>query len=170
MGTVKNCTKASTLKKVVFLLLDGTAIRGYLNPQGLSRAESVDLLTCNGQHKLLTVNEIKSIFFVREFDESYEPVRKAFLSRPKMDGLWVRLIFQDNEVLEGVVPNNLLDFLDSGVRLTPPDLHGNTFSMFIPRSALVEMTVLGVVGAARRSTSTAASKQAPEGQSKLFRE
>jgi hypothetical protein len=44
----------------------------------------------------------------------------------------------------------LLSLLDRGVQITPPDLHGNTVRIFIPRSALAEMTVLGVVGIARR--------------------
>ena len=41
--------------------------------------------------------------------------------------------------------------LDSGIQLTPPDLHGNTLRMFVPRSALLELKVLGVVGVARRA-------------------
>ena len=77
--------------------------------------------------------------------------RKTFLSRPKLDGLWVRLRFRDDDALEGIVSNNLLDLLDTGVQLTPPDLHGNVLRMFIPRSALAEMKVLGVVGVARRT-------------------
>ena len=49
-----------------------------------------------------------------------------FLSRPKLDGLWVRLRFRDEDVMEGIVANDLLDLLDNGVQFTPPDLHGNT--------------------------------------------
>jgi hypothetical protein len=53
--------------------------------------------------------------------------------------------------MEGIVGNNLLDLLDAGVQITPPDLHGNTLRMFVPRTALTEMKVLGVVGVARRA-------------------
>jgi hypothetical protein len=73
--------------------------------------------------------------------------------------LWVRLKFRDNDVLEGVVPNDLLTLLDSGVQITPPSLQGNTQRMFIPRSALAEMTVLGVVGIARRKPAADAAAQ-----------
>ena len=93
---------------------------------------------------------MKSIYFVRDFTENFEPERKAFLSRPKLDGLWVRLKFRDNDSIEGVVPNDLLSLLDRGVQITPPDLHGTTLRIFIPRTALSEITVLGVVGIARR--------------------
>jgi len=86
------------------------------------------------------------------------------LSRPKLDGLWVRLRFSDGENIEGVVPNDLLALLDNGVQITPPDLNSATLRMFIPRTALTEMTVLGVVGVARRKPSAAALAA----QAKLF--
>lgn len=141
---------ASTHKKVVVLLVDRSAIRAYLNPANLGQADTIDLLTPNGEHQALPLTDVRSIYFVREFTDNFEPERKAFLSRPKLDGLWVRLKFRDEEILEGVVPNDLLALLDHGVQITPPDLHGTTLRIFIPRTALAEMTVLGVVGVARR--------------------
>ena len=116
---------------------------------------------------------VKSVYFVREFPETFQPERKVFLSRPKLDGLWVRLRFRDEDVMEGIVANNLLDLLDTGVQLTPPDLHGNSLKVFIPRSALAEMKVLGVVGVARRPPRDASGgprAAASPAQSKLFGE
>ena len=141
---------ASTLKKVVVLLLDRSSPRGYLNPGKLGDAETIDLLTPEGEHRNFAVKDVRSVYFVRDFTDDFEPERKAFLSRPKLDGLWVRLKFRDNDCIEGVVPNDLLSLLDRGVQITPPDLHGTTLKIFIPRTALSEMTVLGVVGIARR--------------------
>ncbi len=111
------------------------------------------------------MEDVRGIYFVREFADDYEPERKTFLSRPKLDGLWVRLKFRDEDTIEGVVPNDLLSLLDRGVQITPPDLHGTTIKIFIPRSALVEMTVMGVVGIARRKP-----QAAPEAQPGLFAE
>ncbi len=153
----------STHKKVIVLLADRNALRAYVNPGNLGSAESVDLLTEDGEHREIALDEIRSIYFVREFDAPYELQRKAFLSRPKLDGLWVRLKFRDAEVLEGVVTNDLLSLLDRGVQITPPDLQGNTLRIFIPRPALAEMTVLGVTGVARRKAAAPAAAQ-----SKLF--
>ena len=162
--TVKNPSPASTHKKVIVLLSDHTSMRGYLNPARLGQADSVDMLTPNGEHVSLPLARIRSIYFVREFTDEFEPNRKAFLSRPKLDGLWVRLRFSDGENIEGVVPNDLLNLLDNGVQITPPDLNSATLRMFIPRTALAEMTVLGVVGVARRKPSAVALV----GQAKLF--
>jgi hypothetical protein len=125
-------------------------MRGYLNPGKLGEADSIELLTPEGEQRNFAVKEVRSIYFVREFTDDFEPERKAFLSRPKLDGLWVRLKFRDEDTIEGVVPNDLLSLLDRGVQITPPDLHGTTLKIFIPRTALTEMTVLGVVGIARR--------------------
>ena len=106
------------------------------------------------------------INFVREFNDDFEPARKAFLSRPKLDGLWVRLRYSDGETLEGVIPNDLLNLLDNGVQITPPDLNSNTDRIFVPRAALREITVLGVVGIARRKPAAAPAAAQP----RLFNE
>ena len=147
---MKTHVQASTRKKVVVLLLDRTTLRGYLNPGRLGDADTLDLLTPEGEHRNFPVKDVRSIYFVRDFTGNFEPERKAFLSRPKLEGLWVRLKFRDNDSIEGIVPNDLLSLLDRGVQITPPDLHGTTLRIFIPRTALSEMTVLGVVGIARR--------------------
>jgi hypothetical protein len=156
---VKIRIPASTHKKVVVLLLDRTSFRGYLNPGRLGEVETLDLLTPEGEHRDFAIKDVRSIYFVREFADDFEPERKVFLSRPKLDGLWVRLRFRDNDTIEGVVPNDLLSLLDRGVQITPPDLHGTTLRIFIPRTALSEMTVLGVVGIARRKPAAPAQPQ-----------
>lgn len=168
---MKNRTPASTHKKVVIVLLDRTSAKGYLNPVMLGQVEVVDLLTQDGEHQAIQLKDVKCVYFVREFKDPFEPERKTFLSRPKLDGLWVRLRFRDEDVLEGIVANNLLELLDTGVQLTPPDVHGNAVRMFIPRTALAQMKVLGVVGVARRSPrATREIRAVIEAQSKLFGE
>ena len=168
---MKNRAPSSTHKKVVVLLLSRTAVRGYMNPATLGTADEIELLTMDGEQKSIRLNDVKSVYFVREFKEPFEPERKTFLSRPKLDGLWVRLRFRDEDAMEGIASNNLLDLLDTGVRLTPPDLHGNVLHMFIPRTALAEMKVLGVVGVARRSPrATRDIRAIVDAQSKLFSE
>jgi hypothetical protein len=168
---VKSRATSSTHKKVVVLLLDGVSLRGYLNASTLGRTETIDLLTQDGEHKSIPLQDVKSVYFVREFLDSFTPERKIFLSRPKLDGLWVRLRFRDDDVMEGIVSNDLLDLLDTGVQLTPPDLHGNSLRLFIPRTALEEMKVLGVVGISRRNPRPASGVRAADAaQPKLFSE
>jgi hypothetical protein len=151
---------------VVVVLADRKPLRGYLNPGCLGQTDPVDLLTLDGEHQEIPLAKIRSIYFVRAFSDEFEPERKAFLSRPKLDGLWVRLRYTDGETLEGLTPNDLIALLDNGVQITPPDLNSTTDRIFVPRSALSEITVLGVVGIARRKPAAAAAAA----QSRLFTE
>ena len=157
--TLKLRAPASTHKKVIVESHDRKSLRGYLNPARLGQIDPLDLLTQHGEHEELPLSRIRSIYFVRDFDDDFEPERRAFLSRPKLDGLWLRLRFLDGQSLEGVVPNDLLSLLDNGIQITPPDFNSNTDRIFVPRSALTEVTVLGVVGIARRKPAAAAIPQ-----------
>jgi len=147
--------------------LDKQALRGYLSPTRLGQADPIDVLSPDGEHEQIPLAKVRAVYFVREFSDDFEPERKAFLSRPKLDGLWVRLRFTDGDILEGVVPNDLLSLLDNGLQITPPDLNSSTDRIFVPRGALSEVTVLGVVGIARRKPAAAA---ASANQPRLFTE
>ena len=149
------------------MLADKKPLRGYLNPGQLGRTDPLDLLTPEGEHLEVPLAGVRSIYFVREFSDEFEPERKAFLSRPKLDGLWVKLRYNDGETQEGVVPNDLLSLLDNGLQITSPDLNSSTDRIFVPRAALSEVTVLGVVGVARRKPAAAA---AAASQPRLFNE
>jgi hypothetical protein len=86
--------------------------------------------------------------------------RKTFTTRPRVEGLWVRLRFRDAEMLEGLMPNDLTQVRAEGVFLNPPDTRGNVQRIFVPRSAVSELTVLAVIGSAgkRRRRNEAASQ------------
>jgi hypothetical protein len=164
---LKRIAPSSTHKKLVALLSDGTALKGYLNPAGLASANAIDLLTPDGEHKSIQMADVKALYFVADLQEPFAPERKAFLSRPKLEGLWLKLTFKDNDSLEGISSNELLETLDRGIQFTPPDLHGNCMRMFVPRSALVGVKVLGVVGTVKRPARSAAA--VPD-QARLFSE
>jgi hypothetical protein len=156
---LKTRVPASTHKKVVVELDDRSALRGFLNPARLSSAENIDLLTPDGEHEQVPLDRVRAVYFVRDLGEDFAPERKAFLSRPKLDGLWVKVTFRDSATLEGVIPNDLVGFLDNGLHLTPPDFNSNTDRIYVPRPAIMELTVLGVVGVARRKPAGAAAVQ-----------
>jgi hypothetical protein len=162
---LKTRAPASTHKKVVIELDDRSALRGFLNPARLAGAQTLDLLTPEGEHEEVAVANVRAVYFVRDLREEFAPERKTFLNRPKLDGLWVKVRFRDDATLEGVIPNDLLTFLDNGLQLSPPDFNSNTDRIYVPRSAIAELTVLGVVGVARRKPPSAAT-----GQPRLFNE
>lgn len=156
---LKTRQPATTHKKVIVELLERKLVRGYLNPARLAGSEFFDLLTPEGEHEQVSLEKVRAIYFVRDLEEDIDLDRKSFLSRPKLEGLWVRLRFRDGDQLEGVIPNDLLGLLDNGLQITPPDFNSNTDRIFVPRSALTELTVLGVVGIARRKPVAAVGAQ-----------
>jgi len=162
---LKTRAPASTHKKVVIELLDRKVLRGYLNPARLGELDTLDLLTQEGAHEAVPTPTIRAVYFVRDLGDDFSPERKSFLSRPKLDGLWVKLRFRDQETLEGVIANDLLAYVDKGLQITPPDLNSNADRIYVPRTALSELTVLGVVGIARRKPAAA-----PDVQPRLFTE
>jgi hypothetical protein len=58
----------------------------------------------------------------------------------------VRIEFVDNDVLEGLMPNDLTLLTGEGYLLIPPDTRSNTQRIFVPRTALSSLTVLAVIG------------------------
>jgi hypothetical protein len=154
---------AST-KAVIVRKLDREGVSGYAGPDYV-RDGRVELLNPSGKLVLVPLSEVKAVYFVRNIETSEEVVRKSFPSRPRTDGLWLRLHFKDQEILEGVMANDLIQQGSDGFLITPPDTRGNTQRMFVPRSALHTVTVLGVIGVA-----VSRPKKAAEEQPRLFAE
>ena len=162
--------QSSTHKKVIVHKLDQELVKGYVNPLACFADDGLELLTQAGQVVEIPWAETKQVDFVREFDaESAEPQRKVFGSRPKLEGLWVRLRFKDNDVLEGIIANNLIENTDKGFMLTPPDLNANHQRIFVPRQALAELIVLGVITPGQRRRRVITEEQRAR-QARLFAE
>jgi hypothetical protein len=140
----------STHKKVVVRKMDRDTINGYVSPANFVHEGKLELLNTSGNVVGIELRDIKGVYFVREFENSDSLTRKTFTTRPRTEGLWVRLHFKDSEVLEGMMPNDLMQNTYDGYLVTPPDLRSNTQRIFVPRSALESLTVLAVIGASRR--------------------
>jgi hypothetical protein len=141
---------SSTAKKVVVRRFDRESLTGYVNPFSYLQPQSLEILKPDGALMLLPYGEVKSVSFVKDFDAGAEAGR-VFLTRPKLEGLWVRMAFTDGEIMDGILPNNLLTWESAGFTVTPPEPDGNNQRVFIPRQALRTIQVLGVVGSPLRS-------------------
>jgi len=161
----------STSKKVVVVRFDREALTGFVHPQTWLAADGVELLTPAGSVSILPYVDVKCVCFVREWDVTgWRSERRLFASRPKTEGLWVRAMFRDSDFIEGLVPNDLLQLGPQGTLLTPPDASSNTQQIFLPRQALKEFRVMGVVGsgAAARTRKPRAAAAKTDGQIGLF--
>jgi hypothetical protein len=152
----------STRKRVVIRKLDKGLIKGFLDPARYLERE-IEVLDREGRLTHLPLDEIKGIFFVRDFEGNPQRAeRKIFQSRPRLAGLWVRMTFKDTEVLEAILPNNLLEIDPLGYLVRPPDVYSNNLKIFIPRTALTGLEVLGVIsgGVVKRMSQRAAQARA----------
>jgi hypothetical protein len=147
----------TTHKKVIVRKMDRDSVSGYVGAP-LVVDGKVEVLNTAGNVIAIDLREIKGVYFVREFGEAESLTRKTFTSRPRSEGLWVRLHFKDNEVLEGLMPSDLTQSTPEGFLVNPPDQRSNTQRIFVPRSALESLTVLAVIGASRRQ------RQGPQDQ------
>ena len=170
---------SSSRKKVVVRRFSRDWISGFVDPGNLLTGNGLDarleLLDQAGHLSSLPLNEVKMVSFVREFGGSdgssgansgvnagpERLVKRTFSGRPRTEGLWLRMTFRDNDVLEGIAPNDLSLLELQGVQVTPPDLRSNTQRIYVPRLALTELVALAVIGAPGSRRRTTAP---PEGE------
>jgi hypothetical protein len=157
----------STTKKAIVRRYEKESLAGYVNPASYLQPAGVELLSAQGTVFIVPYEDIKTVSFVRDFEGAGEPGRRVFNTRPKMEGLWVSLQFRDGEVMEGIMPNNLLQLEPRGFTVIPPDPYSNNQRVFIPRAAVQSVEVLGVVGSPLRRRK---AKAIPKEQIGLFDE
>jgi hypothetical protein len=172
---------AGAQKKVIVRLFDGETanlpapVAGYLPASGFAEADNVALMDPGGRVISFALRDIKWIAYVRDFNtgDALEPERlgrKTFPARPRSEGLWLRMSFRDGDALEGLAGLDIT-FLDSivadgGLMVTLPDARSNTQRMYVPRSALAGLELLGLVTSAAKRK--AATKPGREPQPWLF--
>ena len=156
----------STHKKVIVRKMGRDSLSGYVAPAHFVVEGKLELLNPSGKVVMIDLAEIKSVDFVRDFSDTAAAGRKTFTTRPRTEGLWVRLKFIDNDVLEGLMANDLTQVAREGYLITPPDTRGNTQRVFVPKTALQELNVLAVIGRPEAHKKTAEDVR----QEKLFTE
>jgi hypothetical protein len=156
----------STNKKVLVSRFDREPLSGFVNQQSYLLAEGLELLSQNGAVTIVPYQEVKLVCFVRDFQQG-EPRKelRLFTTRPKMEGLWIRLRFRDGDAMDGLLSNNLLQLEPYGFSVIPPDPGFQNQRIFIPRAALSGVQVLGVIGSPLRIGKT---KPTPKEQIEMF--
>jgi hypothetical protein len=164
-------------KKIIVRRFSGDTLPGYLPSFGFVRNQGIELLDLSGRILPLPLKDIKTVSYVRDFNlsDTANPerlTRRAFLARPRSEGLWVRLTFRTGDVLEGLAPTDrsLLDAMadDDGLFLTPPDTRANTQRLYVPRTAVTELQLLAVITAPSRRHALATPTAKENLQDELF--
>lgn len=138
-------------------------------------AQELEILDLGGKLLRIAWEQIKWVCYVRDFpaatpqSDTANPERllhKRFSTRPRTAGVWLRMTLNDGEEIEGLAANDRSLIEGSGLLLTPPDTRSNTQRIYVPRTAIQTLEVLGLIGAAGRKGST--TRRATGDQPGLF--
>ena len=162
---------ASQRKPVIVRKFSRDWCAGYAGVSFGQDAAELEILEPGGKVLRIAWEQIKWVCYVRDLPagDSANPERllhKRFSTRPRTAGVWLRMTLSDGEELEGLAANDRSLLEGAGLLLTPPDTRSNTQRIYIPRTAIQTLEVVGLIGAAvRRSPAT---HHIPAGQSDLF--
>jgi len=133
-------------RKVIARKTNGEVVKGYVDtaPENATD-DKISLISLTEQIIKIPKKSMKALFFVKKFsgNKEYSEV-KFFENQPKIEGLWVRLTFYDDEMIEGIVSNTIQFLMDDSFYLKPPDPNSNNRMMYVVKGALKGFTVLGV--------------------------
>ena len=148
-------TKSSVLspessQKVIIRYTDGRVLRGFVPLRNDAThqdtlPDSVVVKESDGKPVKVVASEIKAVFFVKSFEGNQDYTEfKVFSSRPSGKGVWVRVLFKDGELIEGVAPNCFETYSQPLFYITPPDPRANNQGVLVSKHYLKEMQVLGL--------------------------
>jgi len=144
--------------KIVAHLRNGKLLKGYSDlplptdssgvvataPIALPKQIAVEDADSGRRHSL-ALSSLKALFFVKSFSGNprYAEI-KFFNGEPKIEGLWVHLMFVDNEKIEGIVHNSIAFLTEPGFLMKPPDPNSNNQAVYVLKESLTHFRVVGV--------------------------
>ena len=157
IATMKDDPESASSYRVVVRYED-RAVRGFADVDELG---SIDQLLRNDAQypldcirlRLLDSEEVeevptkdaKAVFFVKTFDGDLRHRALHFHEHaPIVPGLWVRVYFYDNEMIEGIISNTRDFVLEDGFFLRPTDPNGNNKLVYVLKGGLKDFHVLGM--------------------------
>ena len=153
----RNAPKVSRSEKVV-IRTSNALIKGYLETRVFKDVEDLLVRAPQGSPDVfrvqqsdtgvvedVAVKDAKAVFFVKTFEGNERHNELKFHTRaPILHGIWVRVEFNDGEVMEGIVHNSIHYLVDSGFFLLPTDPGSNNKLVYIVKKGLRDCRVLGV--------------------------
>jgi hypothetical protein len=141
---------------------------GYAGAAFGQDSPALEVLDLSG--KVLTIgwDTVKWVCYVRDFSSSSDTanperlLQKRFAVRPRTAGLWLKLVLNDGDELEGIAANDRSLVTGSGLLLTPPDTRSNTQRIYVPRQAIQALEVVSLIGATQRKRAIASRPQEPQ--------
>jgi hypothetical protein len=145
---------------------------GYAAAAFGQESTALEVLDLHGKVLTIAWEAVKWVCYIRDFSSSSDTanperlLQRRFTVRPRAAGLWLRMILNDGDELEGIAANDRSLISGAGLLVTPPDTRSNTQRIYVPRQAIQSLEVVSLIGAVGR-------KRRPEpghaeGQPELF--
>lgn len=135
----------SNRPKVIARTKLGDRFKGYLQDGRALLRGDLRMQNPEGRDLPLDLEQLKGVFFVRKYEGNKEYLEDKTLSGdPERKGLRVRIRFEDNETMEGVVENSLEILQSGGFFFWPADPQANNELIYVVKSSLLGFRVLGV--------------------------
>ena len=99
----------------------------------------------------ISLEGLKAAFFVKRFDGPGLDEMRFHDHRSPLTSLWVRVVFRDSEVIEGLVDNRVAFILQAGFFLTPTDPEANHSLIYVAKGQVRDFQVLGLRSASKES-------------------
>ena len=140
---------SSTAKRLILYRFDRPPVEATVHADAYLLATGIELMLLGGNLQIIDYNSVKALCFAVEgAPADLFTSQISFERRPKTPGLWASFRFRDDDLLEGVLPHNLLEWPAQGYFLTPPRSNAFRQRVFLPRQAIRESAFLGLVGKA----------------------
>ncbi|MGB8478096.1 MAG: hypothetical protein WCE63_04545 [Acidobacteriaceae bacterium] len=101
-----------------------------------------------GPEVTFRLEDAKAVFFVNTFTGSPTQQDVRFFDSLSIHPyLWIRLAFQDGEIMEGRVANDIDLLTKNAFQLFPVDELTNNRSLFVPKTSLSSFQIIGLLEA-----------------------
>jgi hypothetical protein len=140
---------SSTAKHLILYRFDRPPVEALVHADAYLLAVGVEVMLRDGNLQIIDYNSVKALCFAADgAPADLFTAQNAFERRPKTPGLWASFRLRDDDLLEGVLPHNILEWPNQGYFLTPPRANTHRQRVFLPRQAVRETALLGLVGKA----------------------
>jgi hypothetical protein len=158
---------ASARKPVIVRKFSRDWCAGYAGATFSQDTAELEILDLTGKVLRIGWSQVKWVCYVRDLPSGEQPnperlLHKRFSTRPRTAGVWLRMTLTDGEELEGLAANDLSLVEGTGLLLTPPDTRSNTQRIFVPRLAIQNLEVVGLIGAGGRKRPGIPSQKAEQ--------
>jgi hypothetical protein len=133
-------------------------VKGYISPpapgegpESRPRPGVIRVRRLDGVLEEITLTQTQGVYFVKEFEEDSNHANLLFYNLPPTELLWVRLVFNNGEVVEGMIDNGPHMVLEPGFLMTPTDPTGNNRFIFVMKNQIRDFKVLGLRHRSKRA-------------------